>query len=458
MKKNVVSFLILIFVFVSSITFASNDRVSMGYIYNSSKSHASIIDDTNGNINTVSPTCFDLTNNGHLEINSIFTPNYVEEMHARNVLVTPFLSNHWARKKAQAALKIPEVLADEIVTAIEKYNFDGVNVDLENLLVKDRDNLTNFIRILREKLPEGKILSIAVGANPNRLSNSWVAAYDYAGLAEYVDYLVLMAYDEHAAGGSEGPVASINFVEDSVKVMLESVSRDKIVLGMPLYGRFWKRNEDNGGEAIIEGQIEKIAKRYNVVPVYNQATGTATVTINVTEGDQKAYVNGRYLSAGTYTIYYENEASIVRKMKVMNDYGLRGAALWAVGNESDSFWNYYGREFNSLNYESEENATIRIEKEEAERKQVEFLEQQIVSDYYDTILRLALNMNVPTSHISVPKFSIKENNNYVLLNKQKEIKQQIVSERIINKQPKIVKKQEKFELSHIVKRETNENK
>ena len=237
MKKNVVSFLILIFVFVSSITFASNDRVSMGYIYNSSKSHASIIDDTNGNINTVSPTCFDLTNNGHLEINSIFTPNYVEEMHARNVLVTPFLSNHWARKKAQAALKI--------------------NVDLENLLVKDRDNLTNFIRILREKLPEGKILSIAVGANPNRLSNSWVAAYDYAGLAEYVDYLVLMAYDEHAAGGSEGPVASINFVEDSVKVMLESVSRDKIVLGMPLYGRFWKRNEDNGGEALLKDKLKK---------------------------------------------------------------------------------------------------------------------------------------------------------------------------------------------------------
>lgn len=239
MKKYVVS--IFIVVLISSVTFASGDRVSLGYIYNSSMSHTELMDTTKGNINTISPTCFDLTTSGRLEINDILDQEFINAMHDKGVLVTPFLSNHWGRRRAQAALAKPEILADEVVQAIKEYNLDGVNVDLENLLSSDKDKLTNFVRILREKLPAGKILSVAVASNPNRLSTTWVAVYDYAALAQYADYLVLMAYDEHSAGGSEGPVASIGFVEESIKVMLESVSRDKVVLGIPLYGRYWEQ-------------------------------------------------------------------------------------------------------------------------------------------------------------------------------------------------------------------------
>ena len=129
--------------------FASGDRVSLGYIYNSSKSHTEIINDTKGNINTVSPTCFDLTIDGHLFINNIFDQDFVNNMHEQNVLVTPFLSNHWGRQKAQAALEKPEILADEVVGAINQYNLDGVNIDLENLPVKDKDKLTNFVNLIK---------------------------------------------------------------------------------------------------------------------------------------------------------------------------------------------------------------------------------------------------------------------------------------------------------------------
>ena len=380
-------------------------------------------------------------------------------MHEQNVIVTPFLSNHWAKGKAQAALQNADILSDEIIEAIEQYHLDGVNIDLENLNASDRDLLTNFVRVLREKMLKGKVLSIAVASNPDKLTTSWVAAYDYEKLAQYADYLVLMAYDEHSSGGAAGPVASINFVEESVKVLLETVSRDKIVLGMPLYGRYWKIEElefgeepTPGGEAIIQSQIEKIASRYrSTTPMYNEFTGTAILTIEVESGDNKAYVNGRYLEEGTYTIWYENEASILRKLAVMNEYGLKGAALWAIGNEGNNFWNYYERGFENENYESEKSIQERNYYEEVTRisKTVEPLKLKVPLKV-DHKIEKALENN-PT--VNIVKF-LKESDEMVHVPEEKKdkIQKPKMYEEAMRLKEKKYKDLEKISIVHMKKR------
>ena len=231
MRKFIIAGTIVISFFTSTV-FAA-ERLSLGYIYSASKSHSEIIEFTNNSINVVSPTCFDMTTNGRLDINGMIDQAFIDEMHSKNIKVTPFLSNHWGRKRAQVALRNPYPLIEDLVNAIEKYNLDGVNVDLENLEAKDKNALTEFMRLLRDALPKDKTLSIAVAPNPKKLTTTWVAAYDYKALAEYVDYMVVMTYDEHCYGGAEGPVAGINFVQDSIEAILEEVSRDKIVMGIP---------------------------------------------------------------------------------------------------------------------------------------------------------------------------------------------------------------------------------
>lgn len=346
-----------------SSTVLAGERLSLGYIYNASKSHIEIVDATKESVNVVSPTCFDLTANGRLEINSILDEEFIQNMHEKKIKVTPFLSNHWGPKRAQAALAKPEVLVDELVDAIYLYNFDGVNVDLENLSSKDKDKLTNFVKLLREALPEDKTVSMAVAPNPQKLTTTWVAAYDYEALAQYVDYFLVMTYDEHCYGGSEGPVASIGFVEESIKVMLESVSKDKILLGIPMYGRYWKNGEDVGGEAIILGQVERILKKYKKVPQYDIVTQTPKITVEVKEGEKGPYVNGKYLTEGIYNIYYDNESSIKAKLALVNKYDLLGAGVWALDNESYDMWEYYKEALNETPYESTEEFEIRKELE-----------------------------------------------------------------------------------------------
>ena len=346
-----------------SSTVLAGERLSLGYIYNATKSHIEIVEATQGSVNVVSPTCFDLSTDGRLEINYILDEEFVQNMHEKGIKVTPFLSNHWGQKRAQVALANPEILVDDLVNAIYLYNFDGINVDLENLNSKDKDKLTDFIKLLREAIPEEKTVSIAVAPNPKRLTTTWVAAYDYSALSDYVDYFLIMTYDEHCYAGAEGPVASINFVEESIKVMLENVSKDKILMGIPLYGRYWKEGSEVGGEAIVLGQITRILKKYRLVPKYDIQTQTPMVTLTVNEGENGPYVNGKYLEAGIYNIYYDNENSIKAKLELVNKYDLLGAGVWALDNESYDMWNYYKDALNETPYESEEEIEIRKETE-----------------------------------------------------------------------------------------------
>ena len=335
------------------------DRLSLGYIYSSSISHSQIIENTKDSINVVSPTCFDLNLEGRLEINNLLDKEFIVEMHKKGIKVTPFLSNHWGQKRAQKMLDNPMPLINELVTAINEYNLDGVNVDIENIEVSYKDKLTNFVKLLREALGDEKTISVAVAANPKRLKATWVASYDYKGLSEYSDYLVLMAYDEHSAGGAEGPVASIGFVKDSLDYMLETVSKDKVVLGMPLYGRFWKEGAEIGGEAIVIGAVEKLIKKYNLVPIFDTETKTAKLTIDIDGITKNIYANGRYLDEGTYNIWYENESSIKAKLKLVNEYNILGTALWALDSEGKEFWNYYNKYLNETEYETEKEIKIR---------------------------------------------------------------------------------------------------
>ena len=365
MRKFIIAGTIVMSFFTSTV-FAA-ERLSLGYIYSASKSHSEIIEFTNNSVNVVSPTCFDITTRGRLDINGMLDQEFINEMHSKNIKVTPFLSNHWGRKRAQAALKNPYPLIEDLVTAINDYNLDGVNVDLENLDSKDKNSLTEFMRLLREALPSDKTLSIAVAPNPKRLTTTWVAAYDYKALAEYVDYMVVMTYDEHCYGGAAGPVAGINFVEESIKVILEEVSRDKIVMGIPLYGRFWQEGEDMGGEAIVIANVPRIIKKYRLVPRYSLEEQTPYVKLEVDQDETGPYINGRELGPGVYNIWYENENSIKAKLALVNKYNLLGAGLWALDNEDADFWTYYKYALNETPYESEKEIKIRERMEYAKK-------------------------------------------------------------------------------------------
>lgn len=292
------------------------------------------LDNTGDILDVVSPSYFDITSDGHLQLTSQFDPSTILQMQKNNYRVVPFLSNHWDRAKGRAALNNRETLVKEIVDVINEYNLDGINVDIENITHEDRDNFTLFIKELRSALPKDKELSIAVAANPKGYTTGWHGAYDNEKLAQYADYLMIMSYDEHYEGGNPGPVASIQFVEESIKHELKNVPPSKIVLGLPFFGRYWKDDGSIKGKGISLVRINELIRKYNGTVTFDNYTKSPKATINIT-----GYEVG--ISKGKYTIWLENEESILTKLGLIEKYNLKGVGSWSVHQATQNIWKIY---------------------------------------------------------------------------------------------------------------------
>jgi len=316
---------------------------NMSYVFfGSTAEQIQYVDRTKGSLDTISPSYFDIHADGSLQISNQFSKTFINEMKNRGVSITPFLSNHWDREVGRAALANRDLLTTQIANVIKEYDLDGVNVDIENVTEVDREAYTDLVRLLREKLPKDKKVSVAVAANPNGWTKGWHGSYDYKQLAKYSDYLMIMAYDESYYGGPSGPVASIGWVERSVLYALnQGVPKDKIVLGMPFFGRYWNDRESIGGQGLSRREAEVLVNDYNGKVYFDESTKSVKATFTIKESDPKPRISGRNLPAGKYTVWYEDERSIQAKIDLVHKYQLKGTGSWALGQENPEMWNSY---------------------------------------------------------------------------------------------------------------------
>ena len=323
--------------------FAASDRYIMGYLY-SGTDHQQIeyVNQTGQTLDTVSPSYFDIQEDGSLTLNYVST-YLIDSMHAKGIKVVPFLSNHWDRTAGINALKDVETLSTQIADYIEEYNLDGVNVDIENVTHEQRDQYTQLVKLLREKIPSHKEVSVAVAANPNDWQTGWHGSYDYAALAQYADHLFIMTYDEHYEGGAAGPVAGIQFVENSIQYALSKTTADKIVIGVPLYGRVWSLDDNRIiGKGISSKTIQDILNNCESTVTYDETSQSGKAEFTITDQSTRYTVGGDFvLQPGKYVVWYENDQSYEAKLGLVEKYNLKGAGSWALGQEDPSIWDHY---------------------------------------------------------------------------------------------------------------------
>ncbi|KJS21343.1 MAG: hypothetical protein VR72_11405 [Clostridiaceae bacterium BRH_c20a] len=298
------------------------EKISFMYLYGGkTQDYIAQFKLTKGAVNVVSPNYFDLDKNGNLVINADNTlTNYI---HSQKAKVIPYLSNHWDRPSAQMALKNPEKLANDLAAAVDVYNLDGINIDLENLTYEDRHALTQFTALLKNKLKPGKTVSVAVGSVDKPMTSGWKSAYDLKNLSNVADYLVIMAYDQHSRDSSPGPVAALDWVKKQLDYMVTQAPKDKLVLGVPFYGRVWTNGKDGGG--IWYTDIVKAVQE-------NKAT------LQWHEQYQVPFAKYTKADGNTKEIWFEDARSLKEKINLVNTYGLKGVAAWRLGQEDLSIW------------------------------------------------------------------------------------------------------------------------
>ncbi|MHB1404357.1 MAG: glycosyl hydrolase family 18 protein [Desulfitobacteriaceae bacterium] len=210
------------------------------------------------------------------------------------------------------------------LTANEKW--DGISVDIEKAPPGDRNNFSAFVAELQKALrAKDKVLNISIPAKfIDYPSDLWSGAYDYAAIGKAADQIVLMTYDEHGMGTSQGPIASHAWVNRVITFAIGKIPREKIVMGLPVYSFDWGSNKPNLPAYLSYAQSVDQAKKHGV---------------DVQFDEENKVPHYAYTANGVrHEVYLENAKSLQPKMEYAQQHKLHGVAIWRVGMEDQSIW------------------------------------------------------------------------------------------------------------------------
>ncbi len=378
----------------SAPVFADHDLEVAGWIpywrdsqgMKDAKKHLSLID-------TVYPFAFTVDADGSIKDQAGLTKkdwkSFTKSAQGKDVEVIPtimsgdgatmhaILSNPTSRKAHVKA----------IATMVEKGKYDGVDIDYEAKRAETKNFFSLFLLELKQALGKNKVLSCTVEARtpPDSLYREVpeVVNYtnDYDALDLACDRIVIMAYDQQRAdikandarkGLPYIPVADPLWVEKVVKLALEHFDEDKVVLGIPTYGRQWavtvapdwfKGYESL--EALNIPHMLDLAKREKMTPTRNiagemsfsylpQRVDSATqkavkkmsVPKNTPKGDKVAlqalaYANKTGKEVIVNVAWYSDAGAMIDKIEMAEKHGLRGVAFFKIdGEEDQEVWTY----------------------------------------------------------------------------------------------------------------------
>ena len=305
-------------------------------------------------IDIVSPDYYECGTDGTIIYTKQPDPLLIAAMQSRNLAVTPFVSNHWNRENARKMLTNRAACAEWLGASVKKYGLDGLDIDIQNINEADRADFVDFIRRLREALPSEASLTVCVAPNPYYTSIGWQGGYDYAELAKHCDHVFMMTYDESYEGGEPGSVASYGFIKKSIEYGLQYVPPEKLMLGIPFYGRYWS-SLGAKGSAWTLNDIEHLISLAGAETWYDEARECARATIIVGENDDVKTWGGRKVAPGTYDVWYDNARSYERKLSLVREFGIRGVGSWALGQEPAWMWDNYAAWLNGLPFNDIEN-------------------------------------------------------------------------------------------------------
>nr|XP_012154543.1 PREDICTED: probable chitinase 3 isoform X2 [Megachile rotundata] len=259
---------------------------------------------------------------------SISTPN-------RGKLFTEITKNHCTLRC--------ERLAKSIVTFLQDYDFDGVEIDWENSAEHSND-LKLLLKTLRKFLEEHEYI-LAVAQRPEDPVDREITSV--------ADLVLLRAWRESPAFRREKLAlhpAPLKYIVRATNRWLQRVPqehRSKIILGIPLFGQGYTLkfgNFTDAGAPIVGPGIEG---------VYNKQQNGRMAYYEICEKlEDGSWISGRdeegpYIKRGDQWVGYEDPLSVKIKVAYVRSTGLGGVSLWSV--DLDDFQGICGNPWPMLN-------------------------------------------------------------------------------------------------------------
>lgn len=303
-----------------------DDKVTLAWFQVSGVAGNSGIDNniaTASGVNVLAPTWYSVTDSSG-SMSCYASAGLVNKMHQRGTdvwaLVSDFDTNVdfaalYSSKKARTNM------VNTLINDAEKYGFDGINLDFENIKSAYAKDYLQFVRELSiECERKGLVLS-----TDNYKPEAYNRCYNLKEQSRFVDYVIVMAYDEHYAGTDAGSVASLPFVKEAVEDTVQLVGKEHVIAGIPFYTRIWTTTDGNTTSRAVGMQA-----------AVDQLNSDGQVAL--WNDDCGQYVASYTVGNSTRQIWFEEEKSIEVKMQVIQENNVAGVAGWKLGLEKSSVW------------------------------------------------------------------------------------------------------------------------
>lgn len=277
-------------------------------------------------VNVISPTWFSVTDETGT-ISSLASADYVKLAHDAGREVWGLIDNFneaFDETTDLAYASVRSRIIEQLLAEAASCGMDGINVDFENL---KEAGIPHYLQFLRELTSAAHAQNLVVSVD-TPVSQAYTMYYQRGEQARFVDYMIVMAYDEHFAGSEEaGSVSSLPFVQQAVEEMTRVMPADQVICGIPFYTRVWT---EKFGQSAITSEVlgmdgaKNYAKENQMTETWDASLGQNVATVETSDA--------------RYTIWMEDEQSMEEKLKVIQSADLAGVAEWKLGFECADVW------------------------------------------------------------------------------------------------------------------------
>ena len=210
-------------------------------------------------------------------------------------------------------------------------SYAGLTIDFEGLKGDTiKKNYVTFMEELRAALPKNKTLNVCVQPD------TWYTGFDYRGLGEECDKVILMAHDYQwtsvpssyvGTGNTDSPVTPFASVYEALRDItdpdtgVQDVSKIALAISFGTAGFHIDENGRLLETTIYHPGTDTLAGRLaqpDTVVTYSEKYRNPYAIYTNEEGER-------------YKVWYEDARSVADKLQLAKLFGITGVSLWRVG-------------------------------------------------------------------------------------------------------------------------------
>lgn len=254
--------------------------------------------------------------------------------------ITNFSATEPGSTLAHSVLSSPDIqdkLLTNIVDTMKAKNYQGLNIDFENVLPADRELYNQFLQRAVDRLHKENysVSSSLAPKTSGTQKGTLYEAHDYPAHGRILDFVVLMTYEWGYRLGPPQAISPINEIKAVLDYAVTVIPRSKIMMGFQIYARDWLLPHVKGQEAETFSPLEAVnrAIRYGAEIHYDQKAQAPFYRYTDEQGRR-------------HEVWFEDARSAQAKFNLVKGYGLRGISYWVLGYPYPQNWLLLGDNFN----------------------------------------------------------------------------------------------------------------